>query len=888
MASPFAIFRRNQKLGMAILTLMAMFAFVFLDSIGRFGQSNGAGGSEVIVKTSVGDFDRAKLSQLMATRRNANMFLAAAFQRAAFAAAEAKRPMQTQQPFQFNYGRGNEDRDVILGYLFKQEAEKMGIVVSNETIDGFISQITEGNFSSTSFREVVRDMQLTGKDVYDSLRSELMGRYYFIYGRPQPTTTPAELWSYYRMLNVRSAIEVAAIPVGDFTSQISDPSDGELKTFFEAHKDRFAYDVPNTEEAGFKQPQRAQLQYLTLSFEEAEKLVPDVSDAEVTEYYEKNKATLYRNRPFPETPPKDGAGAEAKPEDASKNEGTPPPAAEGEAKPETEGAKPESGEAKPEESKPAESVPEKPEEGKAEETKSDDEAPKIIPDKPAEDKKDENKQSLFKLRETSVILASAGEIPPSVFLNLEDQTTGDGEKKADEEPKIEPAKPADQPAPEEKKEAEITPESDSTKENPPAEEKPAGEKTEGEAKPDEKKGEPEPEFRPLDEVLKTEIREYLHREKTLAKMEQVAADAAEKLTDVGVLFNVAMLVSGNELYLDLNDDGQKSEGEPFVKIEGKINPERIDPRQKLKLNKVAAADSAKKLQELATALGMKYGETGLISQQELAEIEGLGRSVIMRNGPQNPFDTTQVSALSAVYGEETIYRPLRLEDPDSGDIFVGWKVVYLPMHVPEFEDDGIKEQVLAAWKLEKARELAEKRGEELAEVARQSKKSLAEALADQKLIESAAEPIKVNETPSFSWLRTTSVPSPNAFMEEVRPEMSEVPFVKSPGEKFMRTVFDNLKPGEIGVTVDYNASTFYIMRVKDREPSEEALAEKRADFMNGHLFGFNFGGRRIGATPYDFLSDVESQQAVVEWVQRLEKSYRVEFVDEDQLESTGG
>ena len=278
----------------------------------------------------------------------------------------------------------------------------------------------------------------------------------------------------------------------------------------------------------------------------------------------------------------------------------------------------------------------------------------------------------------------------------------------------------------------------------------------------------------------------------------------------------------------------------------------------------------------------------MISNEELSELEGIGECVQMANESPESFAMNQLPIRNLVYGEEAIFRPWKLENPETRDIFVGWKVVYVAQHVPEFEDEGIKDQVLTAWKMEKARELAAGRAEELAGAARASQKPLSEALAGQKVTENSPDALKVNETGSFSWLKTTTVPGPNPLASEVRPELSEVPFVKKPGIKFMRTIFEELGPKEVGVAVDYDASTYYVVQVKDREPSAEELVEKRGDFFNGRLFGISFGGMRFGATAYDYLSDVDSQQIVADWVKRLEESYKVEFQDEDKLEGRNG
>jgi hypothetical protein len=59
MASSFNIFRKNQKLMLAILTLLAMFAFVFLDPIFRYLGSNQAAPNPVMVETKYGPLKRS-------------------------------------------------------------------------------------------------------------------------------------------------------------------------------------------------------------------------------------------------------------------------------------------------------------------------------------------------------------------------------------------------------------------------------------------------------------------------------------------------------------------------------------------------------------------------------------------------------------------------------------------------------------------------------------------------------------------------------------------------------------------------------------------------------------------------------------------------------------
>ena len=68
MASSFHIFRRNQKLILALVTLMAMFAFVFLDPLLKYiGQYN-APANPVVVETKYGDLKRSEIENLKSSR----------------------------------------------------------------------------------------------------------------------------------------------------------------------------------------------------------------------------------------------------------------------------------------------------------------------------------------------------------------------------------------------------------------------------------------------------------------------------------------------------------------------------------------------------------------------------------------------------------------------------------------------------------------------------------------------------------------------------------------------------------------------------------------------------------------------------------------------------
>ena len=65
MASPFSVFRKNQKVWMAAIMIMAMVAFVFLTPtvLSSFGGGGGGGRDPAVVTTKFGKLGRIDKSR---------------------------------------------------------------------------------------------------------------------------------------------------------------------------------------------------------------------------------------------------------------------------------------------------------------------------------------------------------------------------------------------------------------------------------------------------------------------------------------------------------------------------------------------------------------------------------------------------------------------------------------------------------------------------------------------------------------------------------------------------------------------------------------------------------------------------------------------------------
>ena len=201
---------------------------------------------------------------------------------------------------------------------------------------------------------------------------------------------------------------------------------------------------------------------------------------------------------------------------------------------------------------------------------------------------------------------------------------------------------------------------------------------------------------------------------------------------------------------------------------------------------------------LAKARGMTFHKTDLISAAEMADLD-ISRSML----EDGRF------FLRYIYSTSNLNRPLNSNDMGQ-NIYIFWKTDSSEEEVPKFEDEGIRATVLAAWKMDKAREIARKEAEKLAEEARQDKNTLIEVIGSLRPVEKSGP---------FTWMMRA--PAPGA-QGQTRLMMSRVEHVDKPGDKFMSKVYD-LDVGEIGVAMNRPENVAYVVQLEETEPSDTVL-----------------------------------------------------------------
>ena len=314
MAGSFDIFRKYQRSLLVFVAIVAMFAFFVLPPILQMGFG-GPAGDPVAVTWKDGAIREAELDRAVAMRTIVNRFLA----ESAMAAG--------RDPSQLPLFADSEEQ-VVRSMMLAKEATANGLVVSDSAINDFLGQWTNNLVRPDQFRDIIAGLRLgsmgvSQRDVFDALRTELSARNMFLlFQTGFSGDPPGWRWDYFCRLERQATIEAVPVVVESVASEVAEPSVAELRAFFDRHKDDLP--DPRSVDPGFREPHRVKYQYLVAKREAfLDKAKAEVTDADIADYYEKNKETMFRERPKPPTaPPAEASDAAATKDETTKDETT--------------------------------------------------------------------------------------------------------------------------------------------------------------------------------------------------------------------------------------------------------------------------------------------------------------------------------------------------------------------------------------------------------------------------------------------------------------------------------------------------------------------------------------------------------------------------------------
>lgn len=319
------------------------------------------------------------------------------------------------------------------------------------------------------------------------------------------------------------------------------------------------------------------------------------------------------------------------------------------------------------------------------------------------------------------------------------------------------------------------------------------------------------EYQPLEEVAE-DIRN------TLAKdPERVQARREELLSDV----TSAMASYASQKIRWRNQQDDKAEDEPDTPT-----PSHPD------------------IQQMADDSGLIFEEIAILSFYEMRD-RALGRSLILVDGRQ-----TEQFSHHSFSGRMSLLKPVMTVDSE-GNAYAAWRTEEIASHVPEFEK--IRPEVVKAWKMTKALDLAQEEAQRLQEEAGKSGKPLREFFADRK-----DPPLLLTEP--FSWITFGPVPSGN---QGRRPRLSTVDGVEGADPKFMESIF-RLQEGEVGTAMNYSQRMVYVTRIARHEVPLKTLRERflRIDEVGSSR---QLASRELGSQVLTSLRDQVTQGTNLDW-----------------------
>ncbi len=315
----FRFFRRYQKTFIVVGGVILMFVFTVGDSLTAWMRSREDGASGRSPNATAVTWDGGKLTEreldsLMTERQMVNRFVQmvyrAGLERAAMAGREDLAPrVQPIGLINEQWTRPELEQEVLVADVLARRGEKLGIKISDTAVTEYINELGRGELGSDDIRAILSALNPAGRApsadyIYSALKHELLASAVArSYGAGNSTQDmlaaelPINRWEQWKRVNDRVAIEAAAIDPATSLVDVPEPTDQQLRDFYQEYKDRVDSIVrlPDGTELpssvpGFKIPRKVRVQYLRANYDEfVDRYAAEVTDEEIAKYYEENK-----------------------------------------------------------------------------------------------------------------------------------------------------------------------------------------------------------------------------------------------------------------------------------------------------------------------------------------------------------------------------------------------------------------------------------------------------------------------------------------------------------------------------------------------------------------------------------------------------------------------
>jgi hypothetical protein len=356
MASPFSIFRKNQRLWMAGAVLIAILAFVvapMLESFSGYGRNSRPGASAVAASWSGGSITQEQIESELSELAITNTFLR---KLAVDVREKGGFPQVPEVSPDFTYvGIAQESRDpatIVQRKLFVEEAKRLGIYFDDQSVKTFLTRFVDGKLNGEQIQKSLREVsggRMTLIDFYRVMKEELAKNAVLrlsnstlrfedrINSQGLPVaviTPPSKNWQYFQRFNRSVSIEAFPVFVNDFADSVTaSPSDRELRALFDEGKSISRIETSIQTQPAFMIPSMSDFEFLSINVdqlieEEKAKITEEALRAEYDRRVKENQFRIPDTTPLPETPATETPAADTQPAEPPQADvpGSEPPA----------------------------------------------------------------------------------------------------------------------------------------------------------------------------------------------------------------------------------------------------------------------------------------------------------------------------------------------------------------------------------------------------------------------------------------------------------------------------------------------------------------------------------------------------------------------------------
>lgn len=273
----YNLLKKHRRHLLAIATAFLMVAFLV-------PYAGNSGGRDVVIGNA--DGEKVYLSQLQQAEQQWNRLSSQIYAPIATPYGLQMQPLAAQLPSQA-ISQMNEHPELYL--LLLMEANRNGIYVSNERVDGLFQQVQ------------VRGADLSNLNQIEAVKRTLHGflQVNDAFARTLSAVRVSRPLSDYEMATRFQQLKLSAVdfPAADFMQQVPKPSVEQLQTFFEKHKDQIAGVTTQENPFGFgyRFPDRVAVQFVGVSRAEVRKAVvasrsQDRWEVDAYKYYLQNQS----------------------------------------------------------------------------------------------------------------------------------------------------------------------------------------------------------------------------------------------------------------------------------------------------------------------------------------------------------------------------------------------------------------------------------------------------------------------------------------------------------------------------------------------------------------------------------------------------------------------